>query len=91
MLVVAPLLWVESLGVEAMPDPADVSKTEWFTYWRKWPIAAWLGELKGQAGKWFRLEGERFVPNFAVLPERRDALTAMKNGAVAIGKRVTDT
>ena len=49
-----------------MPDPVAAAEGEWREYWRRWPLAAWAGELRGQAGRWFRIEGDRFVPTFRV-------------------------
>jgi 8-oxo-dGTP pyrophosphatase MutT (NUDIX family) len=62
---------------EELPEPASASDREWEAYWRKWPISAWLGELKGEKGRWFELDGDRFVPRFAVPSGLEDTITAM--------------
>ena len=42
----------------SMPDPASLDPASWAAYWRKWPIAALLGELKGSgAGSFVLKEG----------------------------------
>jgi superfamily II DNA or RNA helicase/diadenosine tetraphosphate (Ap4A) HIT family hydrolase/HKD family nuclease len=58
-------------------DMASADPQRWAAYWRKWPLAAWSGELKGTPGRWFRLEGDRFVPTFSVDPALCDAFDAM--------------
>ena len=60
-----------------IPEVVSVEPQRWAAYWRKWPLAAWVGELKGTPGRWFRLEGERFVPTFSVDPALGDAFDAM--------------
>jgi hypothetical protein len=49
-----------------MPNPIGADEASWRDYWRRWPLAAWTGELRGQTGKWFRIDGERFMPAFQV-------------------------
>src|SRR5205807_1663639 len=46
-------------------------------YWRKWPLAAWSGDLKGAPGRWFRLDGDGFVPLFTVDEAVGDTFDAM--------------
>src|SRR5690606_37015544 len=58
-------------------DLADADPKAWEAYWRKWPIAAWSGELRGTGGRWFELDGNRLVPTFSVEPELGDAFDAM--------------
>jgi superfamily II DNA or RNA helicase/diadenosine tetraphosphate (Ap4A) HIT family hydrolase/HKD family nuclease len=62
---------------EEFPDLATAALDRWTAYWRKWPLAAWSGELKGAPGRWFRLDGDRFVPVFAVDPAVGDTFDAM--------------
>ena len=62
---------------QELPDVASASRAAWETYWRKWPIAAWLGELTGTRGRSFELDGDRFVPRFSVRPELADTFCAM--------------
>ncbi len=61
-----PRLVADTRSDTGMPDPVKADEASWRTFWRKWPIAAWAGELKGQPGRWFRIDGERFVPTFTV-------------------------
>ena len=68
---------IRDASSKEMPDPANAPPEAWFKYWRKWPIAAWLGELKGRPGKWFRLEDDLFRPRFDLPAECADAFTAM--------------
>ena len=60
-----------------IPDVASADLQRWAAYWRKWPLAAWAGELKGTPGRWFRLESDRLVPTFSVDPALGDAFDAM--------------
>jgi superfamily II DNA or RNA helicase/diadenosine tetraphosphate (Ap4A) HIT family hydrolase len=70
---------VADTATQEMPEPAAVSEEVWRTYWRKWPIAAWAGELRDEPGRWFRIDGEQLVPTFRVdeaLGETFDAMVA---------------
>ncbi len=60
-----------------LPDPASVGETAWRDYWRRWPLAAWAGELPGASTGWFRIEGRRFAPTFAIPHEQGDTFDAM--------------
>ena len=57
---------VAAPAAKELPDPAAVDADTWRAYWRRWPIAAWAGELRGDAGRWFEVQGRRLVPTFAV-------------------------
>jgi len=46
--------------LEAAPDD------EFARYWRRWPLAAWTGELTGRHDGLFRIRDDRFVPRFVV-------------------------
>jgi hypothetical protein len=61
-----PRLVADARSAKEMPDPVHVEEDAWRDYWRRWPLAAWSGELSGKPGKWFRVDGDRFVPTFAV-------------------------
>ena len=61
-----PRLVEDTRSDSAMPDPVGAAEAMWRDYWRRWPLAAWVGELRGEPGRWFRIEGERFVPTFLV-------------------------
>lgn len=65
---------VKELGPNPGADPA-----RWQTYWRKWPIAAWAGELKNEdrGRAWFRVDGARFVPRITVPKGDEATLAAM--------------
>ena len=61
------------LGDARHPDPKV-----WRSYWRKNPVAAWLGESADKKKKpWFSLDGDRFVPKFQTEEAVRGALGAM--------------
>ena len=78
LLLADPRL-VRDAANREFPDLAAASEDRFGTYWRRWPIAAWIGELRGDPGRWFRLDGERLVPTFDVdeeLGECFDGLVA---------------
>jgi len=58
-------------------DVTELSALEWKRYWRKNPIAAWIGESSGRESPSFRLDGEQFVPQFQVSAECADAFCSM--------------
>jgi hypothetical protein len=68
-----PRLVADTRSDTGMPDPVAAGEADWREYWRRWPLAAWAGELRGSPGRWFRIDGERFVPTFAV-DERMGAI-----------------
>jgi hypothetical protein len=59
------------------PELASASQDRWDAYWRRWPIAAWTGERRGDPGRWFRLDGSRLVPTFRVADEVGAAFDTM--------------
>jgi len=59
------------------PDPSTVDAVAWAAYWRKWPVAAWLGELKGEPSRVFTLDGDRFTLVRGVRPELESTLNVM--------------
>jgi len=61
-----PRLVNDTRSESSMPDPRNARRSDWQRYWRQWPLAAWAGELRGQPGQWFRIEGEQFLPTFRV-------------------------
>jgi len=65
---------VESDGRVAISENDDAA---WIRYWRKNPIAAWIGEFRGKEGKHFRLESDRLVPLFRASPACADAFASM--------------
>lgn len=72
-----PRLVADTRSDSAMPDPVGVEETTWREYWRRWPLAAWTGELRGQPGRWFRIDGERFAPTFEVKERHADTFDAL--------------
>jgi SOS-response transcriptional repressor LexA len=67
---------------ELLADVADEHRAEtpdearWLAYWRRNPIEAWTAPKKDRRA-WFRVDGERFVPTFAVEPATEPAFTAL--------------
>jgi hypothetical protein len=56
-------------------DHLDDSDPDWQLYWRQWPVAAWIGELRGSSEQaLFRLAGDRLVTTFAVPEAEADAV-----------------
>lgn len=53
------------------PSVQVVETDRWERYWRQNPVEAWSG------GKWFAIEGDRFVPRYQVADELGDAFDAM--------------
>jgi superfamily II DNA or RNA helicase/HKD family nuclease len=72
-----PRLVADARSGKEMPDPVHVDEDAWRDYWRRWPLAAWAGELSGKPGKWFRIDGDRFVPTFAIPDEQGQTFDAM--------------
>ena len=72
-----PRLVADTQSATAMPDPLAADELNWREYWRRWPLAAWAGELRGQAGRWFRIDGERFTPTFQVADRLGPTFDAM--------------
>lgn len=59
-------------------NPRQPGEREWFMYWRRNPIAAWLGEnLRTADVVWFALDDQWFVPTFDVPEHLADAFTAL--------------
>jgi hypothetical protein len=61
----------------SMPDPASLDPASWLAYWRKWPIAALLGELTGGGRRSFVLEDDTFVLAEPVTEEQRGHVDRM--------------
>lgn len=70
-----PRLIAETTSKE-LPDPTTVDMDTWVNYWRRWPLAAWAGELRKESG-WFSLNGDQFTPRFSVDPSHGEAFDAM--------------
>lgn len=61
-------------GVAGLPDVIDPTGAEWIRYWRQNPIRAWT---EGPHRRWFRIDGERFVPRLPVPDGHEDAFEEM--------------
>ncbi len=76
VLARSPELRADLEGVRELAGVSDGDDPRWRAYWRRNPVAAWLGEGRKQQGRtWFRLEGApaRLVSRLEVAPE--DAAT----------------
>jgi superfamily II DNA or RNA helicase/diadenosine tetraphosphate (Ap4A) HIT family hydrolase/HKD family nuclease/SOS-response transcriptional repressor LexA len=60
-----------------IPDLATATSDAWESYWRRWPVAAWAGELSGTPGRWFQVVDDRFQPTFRVPDDLGDSFDAM--------------
>lgn len=67
----SPELMKDLEGVTALDDPRNPSPRSFRAYWRANPIKAWT------QGKWFRLDGGRFVPRFSAPEDAREAFQAL--------------
>ena len=73
-----PTLAADLRGVQELGDFRQCSTNQWRNYWRRNPIAAWLGETAaGQRRAWFTLDGEQFAPRIVIDAAHQEALTAM--------------
>ena len=72
-----PRLVADTRSDTAMPDPVGADEPTWRDYWRRWPLAAWAGELRGKPGRWFHDHGERFEPTFHVADQLAATFDAM--------------
>ena len=73
-----PMLAADLRDVQELGDFRQCSASQWRAYWRRNPIAAWLGEnAANQRRAWFALDGEQFAPRIAIDAALREALTAM--------------
>jgi superfamily II DNA or RNA helicase/diadenosine tetraphosphate (Ap4A) HIT family hydrolase/HKD family nuclease len=68
---------VEDVRNKEIPDPASTATAVWIAYWRRWPIAAWLGELSGSGERWFTIEDHRFRLTAEVDPADESALSVL--------------
>lgn len=71
-----PRLVADTSSAE-IPDPASVNADAWREYWLRWPLSAWVGQLRGASTGLFRLEGRRFVPVFRVAENLSETFDAM--------------
>jgi superfamily II DNA or RNA helicase/diadenosine tetraphosphate (Ap4A) HIT family hydrolase/HKD family nuclease len=68
---------VRDLRSKEIPAPEQLSPEAFARYWRKWPIAAWAGELSGADRPWARVDNEVFTLRVAIPDHLREALTDM--------------
>lgn len=75
-----PRLIADTTSAE-LPDVVGADAAVWRNYWRRWPIAAWTGELSKNPSLWFatesRSDAEWFVPRFDVDLRDVDTLAAL--------------
>ena len=62
MLARSPELWRDVDGVQEAADP---DSPEWRAYWLRNPLAAWIGTAE-RPSRWFRIEGDRFIPRLPI-------------------------
>lgn len=62
---------------EDLRDVDNPDTSAWTRYWRDNPINAWIGGNTRDAGCWFHLEGDGFVPTFTVGPDDLEPFTSM--------------
>jgi superfamily II DNA or RNA helicase/diadenosine tetraphosphate (Ap4A) HIT family hydrolase/HKD family nuclease len=78
ILMRSPELARDIAGVAELGDTGEPDPAVWQAYWRKNPVRAWLGDSADKRKKpWFRLDGERFVPLFAVPEALQETAAAM--------------
>jgi superfamily II DNA or RNA helicase/diadenosine tetraphosphate (Ap4A) HIT family hydrolase len=63
-------------GVKELADLRGPESRSWLSFWRNSPVAAWCGE-SGNARKWFRIEGDRFVPQLPIPVGREETFVDM--------------
>ncbi|MFY2562673.1 DEAD/DEAH box helicase family protein [Corallococcus terminator] len=68
----SPELLQDLDGVTALDDPREPSASKFLAYWMTEPVHAWT-----QDSKWFRVEGDKLVPRFAVSEDAREAFEEM--------------
>lgn len=75
---------LDEVSAKDVGDPNNPDPTSWRRYWRKNPIAAWLGEgLRSKEGN-FRLQEDTFILNVDVPEQHRDAAAAMVSELVEL-------
>lgn len=70
----SPELMKDLEGVNALDDPRDPSPRSFRAYWRANPIKAWT---QGPQGRWFRLDGDRFVSKLPIPEGAENAFQAL--------------
>jgi superfamily II DNA or RNA helicase/diadenosine tetraphosphate (Ap4A) HIT family hydrolase/HKD family nuclease/SOS-response transcriptional repressor LexA len=77
ILVRSPELFRDIEGVRELGDPRAPESRVWERYWRKNPIHFWTQGGRKNTRRWFRLDGDRFVPAFGVEASLLPTLEAM--------------
>ncbi len=77
ILVRSPELFGDLEGVRELPDPRAPDPKVWERYWRKNPVHFWTRGGAKNARRWFRVEGDHFVPSFGVEVSLLPTLEAM--------------
>lgn len=77
ILLRSPELLSDVEGVAALPDPRNPDPRSWLRYWMVNPVAAWTRRDPKRATPWFRLEGDRFVPQLPIPAGDEDTFAAM--------------
>ncbi|RUO20887.1 DEAD/DEAH box helicase [Aliidiomarina iranensis] len=67
---------VMSQDVSSSEQHLKGNSVEWLRYWRKNPIAAYTSKNKNQNDAWFKIQSNRFVPNFSVSSSERELFEA---------------
>ncbi len=68
----SPELLQDLEDVEALDGARNPSASKFLAYWKANPIKAWT-----QGGRWFRVDGERFVPRLPIAPEAKQSFEEM--------------
>lgn len=61
---------VQDVKSKNFPAPQEASTKQWRDHWRRWPLSALTGDLRGKSSTWFsteeRPDGEWFISKFNV-------------------------
>ncbi len=76
-MVAADHRLVADATTKELPSPATADAATWRAYWRRNPIAAWIGENRRTGNVWFRLDANHFGPAFDIAPDDEDTLAAL--------------
>jgi len=75
-LVRSPELLRDIEDVKELRDPMKPGTPVWRSYWRTNPITAW-GKPDRSGHQWFRVEGDRFVPQLPIQADQEQTFAAM--------------
>ncbi|MGQ0464794.1 MAG: DEAD/DEAH box helicase family protein [Sporichthyaceae bacterium] len=68
---------VDDLRGKEIPVPEQLPPGAFAAYWRRWPIAAWAGELSGADRPWARVDGDAFALRLDVPAHLRETFTEL--------------